>query len=171
VAGRSNGSPATHSSHNASIVEVIMASNYTDWQYWILQNLALLSKRYGKNGVVLNGQTWQSILIFFYSLPPAWTSMTSRLLIVLPAKSKIFYTPPDRFYLDPGLRTVTGQRPAHYFEDQGFNDLARQGLARFSFHLKKGWKPKTECQQGTTLVDVIDAFYIALDMAAREAMK
>lgn len=148
-----------------------MASKYSDWQYWILQNLALLGKRYGKNGVVLNAKTWRSILIFYYSLPPTWKPRTSRLLIVLPPKSKVFYTPPDRFYLDLGLRTVAGTRPAHYFEDEGFNDMAKHRIARFSFHLTEGWRPKLQCQQGTTLPDVIDALYEGLDIGAREAMK
>ncbi|MCP4603462.1 MAG: hypothetical protein GY847_23580 [Proteobacteria bacterium] len=145
-----------------------MVSRYSDWQYWILQNLALLSKRYGKDGVVLNGKTWRSILIFYYKLPPFWTPRTSRLLIVLPPKSKVFYAPPDRFYLDLGLQTFYGQKPAHYFEIEDFNDMAKHGMARFSFHLKNGWNPRVQCQQGTTLVDVIDALYAGLDSAAKE---
>lgn len=147
-----------------------MVNRYSDWQYWILQNLTLLGKRYGKDGVVLNGKTWRSILIFHYRLPASWKQRTSRLLIVLPAKSKVFYTPPERYYLDPNLKTRTGVMPAHYFQSEGFNDLARHGLARFSFHLTRGWKPKIQCQQGTTLADVIDALYAGLDSAAKEVM-
>jgi hypothetical protein len=148
-----------------------MNDNLTDWQYWILQNLHLLSKIYGKEGVVLNAKTWRSILIFFYQLPDSWEQKSSRLLIVLPSKAQIFYAHPDRFYLDMGLRTATGQKPHHYFENESFNDMAGQGLARFSFHLKKNWKPKVDCLQGTTLVDVIEAFYKGLDLAARETMR
>ena len=106
-----------------------MRNNYTDWQYWILQNVQLLSRIYGRDGVVLDAKTWRSILIFYYSLPPNWGETSSRLLIVLPEKSKVFYTPPDRFYMDSGLRTVTGQVPAHYYEGRGFNDMAKQGMA------------------------------------------
>ncbi len=147
-----------------------MHDTYSDWQYWILQNIQLLSKRYGKDGVVLDGKTWRSILIFYYCLPESWKPRSSRLLIVLPPKSQIFHAPPDRFYMDRSLRTVTGQMPAHYYEEGGFNDLTKQGMARFSFHLKKGWQPKREHLKGTTLIDVIDAFYLALDMAAMEVM-
>ncbi len=77
-----------------------MPNQYSDWQEWILQNLFFLSKRYGKDNVVLNGKTWRSILILYYKLPPSWKQTTTRLLIVLPEKSKIFYNPPDRFYID-----------------------------------------------------------------------
>lgn len=147
-----------------------MISEYSGWQYWILQNLELLSKKYGKEGAVLNAQTWQSILIFYYSLPNTWRQKTSRLLIILPAQSKVFYTPPDRFYLDKGLKTNSGNKPTHYYESHGFNDMDNNGLARFSFHLKKGWEPKLPCEQGTTLLDVLEAFQLALNSAAKEAM-
>jgi hypothetical protein len=152
-------------------VEVEMSVDLYNWQYWILQNLQLLSEIYGKEGVVLNANTWGSILIFSYRLPDTWAQKSSRLLIVLPTKSQIFYSAPDRFYMDAGLRTVSGQKPAHYFESGGFNDMASQGMARFSFHLIKNWKPKINCLQGTTLVDVIEAFYMGLDIAAKETME
>lgn len=147
-----------------------MASNLTDWQYWMVQNLALLSKKYGRDGVVLNGKTWRSILIFYFALPPSWNRRTTRLLIVLPEKSKLFYAPPDRFYIDVGLRLANGSIPAHYFEGQGFNDLSSQGLARFSFHLTDGWQPALESQNGTNLLHVIDGLYRGMNSAAREVM-
>jgi len=89
----------------------------------------------------------------------------------LPEKSQVLYTPPERFYLEKGLKTIKGDRPSHYFESHGFNDMASYDLARFSFHLKQGWKPSLQCQEGTNLVDVIEAFYMALDSAARETMQ
>lgn len=148
-----------------------MSNKYQNWQYWILQNLQLLGRIYGKNNVVLNGKTWQSILIYKYRLPPTWEQYSSRLLIVLPGKSKIFYTPPDRFYLDCKLRTITGKRPSHYFENSDFNDMKKQNMARFSFHLKSGWSPKVNCQKGTNLLHVIDGLYKGMNLGARETMK
>lgn len=147
-----------------------MSDKLTDWQYWLLQNLRLLSKRYGKEGVVINGKTWRSILIFHFALPPTWERRTSRLLIVLPEKSQIMYTPPERFYLDWGLLTITGKKPAHYFENNDFNDMAKNRLARFSFHLVEGWNPRQNCLEGTTLVDVMAALYKGLESGAREVM-
>ena len=148
-----------------------MRNKYSDWQHWIIQNLQLLARRYGKDRVMLNGKTWRSILILYYRLPQTWRRRTSRLLIVLPSESKIFYTPPDRFYMDLGLRTVNGQVPAHYFEGKGYNDMAKHEMARFSFHLNKGWNPKVQCQDGTNLLHIIDGLYKGLDSAARETMQ
>ena len=147
-----------------------MLNQYKDWQYWILQNLQLLYKIYGQDNVVLTGDNWQSMSIRHFVLPDNWGQETTRLLIILPAKSKIFYTPPDRFYLEKGLRTITGETPRHYFESKGFNDMSKQNLDRFSFHLKRGWDPKINCQDGTNLLHIIDGLYKGLDLGAREAM-
>ena len=148
-----------------------MQVKYKDWQYWLLQNLQLLAKVYGQKGVMLDSGNWQSILISKYWLPSTWRQASSRLLIILPQKSQIFYTPPDRFYLDLGLRALTGEKPAHYFERGSFNDMARRGMARFSFHLKKGWQPKINCQEGTNLLHVLEGLYKGMDSGAREAMR
>ncbi len=143
----------------------------TDWECWIVYNLQLLSKRFGRRQVTLDAKTRRSLLIMNYPLPRTWRQRRSRLLIVLPKKGKIFHSAPDRFYLDRGLRTVSGKKPAHYFENRGFNDLSDKGLARFSFHMVKGWHPNRACRGGTTLLDLLAAFDRGLDSAAREVMK
>ena len=147
-----------------------MAKQYANWQYWILQNVKLLGKAFGKNRVVLNGKNWQSILIFAYLLPDTWKQQKSHLLIVLPAKSKVLYTPPERFYMDWGLRLINGKKPPHYFEDSDFNDMRNQNMARFSFHLKEGWNPKIQCLEGTNLLHVVQGFYKGLISAAKEGL-
>ncbi|MCK5127311.1 MAG: hypothetical protein KAR42_13735 [candidate division Zixibacteria bacterium] len=147
-----------------------MFNKYTDWQNWILQNLQLLTKMYGKNNVVLNGKNWQSILIINYPLPSSWKQRATMLLIILPKKSHVFYTAPDRFYIDKGLKTITGKTPGHYFEDDDFNDMSKNNMARFSFHLKTGWKPKIHCNAGTNLSHVIYGLGKGMDKAAREVM-
>ena len=148
-----------------------MTRNFTEWQNWILQNLQLLSKRYGKNNVILNAKDWQSIYILNFVLPKNWQKTTTPLLMILPEKSKIFYTPPDRFYFSKGLKTINGKRPKHYFEDDFFNDMSERNLARFSFHLKKGWNPRANCLKGTNLLQVIDGLYKGMEFGAQEAMK
>jgi len=148
-----------------------MSNKFSDWQYWILQNLQLLSKKYGENRVLLDAKTWQCLLIANFGLPPTWRQTTSQLIIILPEKAQVFCASPDRFYLEKGLRTVTGEKPRHYFESAGFNDMSGSNLARFSFHLKKGWYPKMHCKNGTTLLDILEGLCLGLDSAAREAMK
>lgn len=148
-----------------------MNCKYTQWQYWILQNLKTLSKIYGRRTVVLDAQTWQSLLILNYSLPSNWKQTHSRLLIVLPQGPQVFYNPPERFYLDKGLRTCNGKTPAHYFEDKGYNDMSDRGMARFSFHLKEGWQPKAKYTGGTTILELLGVFHRGLSSAAEEAMR
>ena len=149
-----------------------MAQQYADWQYWVLQNVKLLSQAFGQNRIVLNGRNWQSILIFGYLLPDTWKQQKSRLLIVLPPKSQIFYKPPERFYMDWGLRLINGKRPPHYFENDSFNDKKNQKMARFSFHVKENnWNPRINCLDGTNLHQVIQGFYKGLISAAKEGLK
>ncbi|MBI4057770.1 hypothetical protein HY405_00390 [Candidatus Microgenomates bacterium] len=149
-----------------------MHSNHlAEWQYWIIQNIHILSKVYGRNGAILDAKNWQFILIPRFFLPRSWLQSHSRLIIVLPKGPQIFYAPPERFYLDRGLKTTSGEKPTHYFEGSGFNDMSSQNLARFSFHLQKGWNPKLPCTLGTTLIDVLDGLFLGLDAAAKEAMR
>lgn len=144
-----------------------MGQNIKDFQHWILQNLYLFCKAFGKSNVVLNTKTWRSILINRFALPYNWRPSYSRLLIILPKGSRIFYNPPDRFYLDKGLRAINGKTPGHYFENAGFNDMAQYNIARFSFHVKQGWNPKIDAENGTNLLHVIKGLKIGLNDAAQ----
>jgi len=148
-----------------------MSKQLSNWQHWILQNVKILGKAFGENRVVLNIKNWQSILIIGYCLPNSWRQRKSRLLIVLPGKSKIFYSPPERFYLDWGLRLINGKSPPHYFEDDTFNDMSNKKMARFSFHVSEGWHPKVNCLEGSNLLHVVQGFYKGLNSAAREGLK
>lgn len=140
----------------------------TKSQQWLLENADLLSQIFGSDRIVIDGSSWQYLLIYDYPLPSNWQQQNSRLLICFPDISKIFNFPPDHFYLDLGLRIVIGKTPKHYFEKGGFNDLRKQGFARFSFHIEKGWRPTLPCRQGTTLVDVLDMLHKAMYQAAEE---
>lgn len=141
----------------------------SDAQKWLLENANLLSQRFGGDRVVIDGTHWQFILIHNYPLPANWKQSRSRLLIRFPKISRIFTIPPDHFYLDTGLRTVRGTKPAHYFESEEFNDLSKYGLARFSFHIKKGWNPAIPCTMGTNLLHVLDMLNEGMYEAAEEA--
>jgi hypothetical protein len=148
-----------------------MTQRCQQWQQWILHNLTDLSRIYGRNDVVLDAKTWRSILIVSYRLPTNWTPSRSRLLVVLPQGPQIFYSPPNRFYLDKGLRLISGRIPEHYFERGNYNDMSNRGMARFSFHLERGWHPRPEYYGGTTLKDVLRALNRGLSLAAEETMK
>jgi len=148
-----------------------MSQSLYDWQYWILLNLQALGKRFGRSNVALNGKTWGSIAIYRFPLPSNWYQSYSRLLLVLPKGPQIFYRAPDKFYLDMGLRARNGKVPGHYFEHAGFNDMQKYNIARFSFHVNKGWNPSRGFKKGTNVLHVIDGLQIGLRKAADEVLR
>lgn len=137
-------------------------------QRWFLENVALLSRKFGGNSIVADASCCEYILITRYQLPSNWMQKSSRLLIRFLDINTIFNVPPNNFYLDKGLRTLRGTVPNHYFESGGFNDLGKRGLARFSFHVEKGWFPKLPASQGTTLIDVLSLLNQGMYKAANE---
>ncbi len=153
------------------IKDITMKPKIQNWQYWVLQNIVLLSKRYGKRNIIFNNQNWQSIFIKNYALPYNWRKQTTFLLILLPKSSQILYNPPDRFYIEKNLKAYNGKRPTHYYEDSGFNDLSRHNLARFSFHVEKGWNPNLNSIKGTNLLHVLDGLQKGMYKAAQEVLK
>lgn len=138
-------------------------------QEWLVENAYLLADRFGDNQIIADSQHWQYILIKRIYLPAGWYPDVSRLLLRFPNINNILTIPPEHFYLDPGLRTYSGNEPPHYFESGGFNDLADEGFARFSFHIKQGWSPSLPSHLGTTLVDVLNWLEGGLKAAIEEA--
>lgn len=141
----------------------------SDAQNWLLENGNLLSQKFGGDKVIIDGSHWSFILIHGYPLPVNWKQSRSRLLIRFLDISRIFSIPPNNFYLDSGLRTLNGTVPTHYFEGEGYNDLSQYGLARFSLHIKKGWKPTIPCTMGVNLLDVLEMLDKGMYEAAEEA--
>ncbi len=146
-------------------------SNISDTQQWLVDNAYLLADQFGDDQVVVDNESWQYILIRSIYLPSGWYPSRSKLLIYLPNPANILTTAPNNFYLDPGLRTYAGNIPPHYFEGDGYNDLAGQGFARFSFHIEEGWQPCIPAQCGTTLVEALTWLDQGLADAIREASK
>ncbi|RKX28597.1 MAG: hypothetical protein DRP46_08410 [Candidatus Zixiibacteriota bacterium] len=135
---------------------------------WLINNSFLLAEIFGAKNILLDDINWQSIVIKNFELPPYWRQLYSRLKIVFPTRGRGLVIPPDKFYLDLGLRTVRGKIPEHYFERDYFNDLYSKGWARYSFHIKNGWKPSMIVREGTNLVNVLDMLHDAMFKAARD---
>lgn len=144
-------------------------SKFTKAQRWLIDNAYLLADRFGDNQVVVDSDSWTQILIKNFYLPSGWSPGVSRLLIYLPEIGNLFTVAPDHFYLDKGLRTYDGDKLPHYYEGSGYNDLSKEGFARFSFHIEKGWKPRLPVENGTTLVDVLNWLDCGLADAVEEA--
>jgi hypothetical protein len=70
-------------------------------------------------------------------------------------------SPPQDFYLSCGL-TKNGCTSSHYFEQFRGKKYCNQGLAWYSFHIKK-WKPNPQSMLGgDNLLSVINGLYDAL---------
>jgi hypothetical protein len=135
---------------------------------WLLYNGGLLSSIFGPHNIIIDDIGWSWVQIENFYLPRNWSRFQTRLLIVLPEGTRLFLGPPDRFYLDPGLTTIDGKIPPHYYENETFNDLRLQGWARYSFHIEGGWKPMMD-GSGTTLVHALDGLYDMMQEAAEGA--
>jgi hypothetical protein len=138
-------------------------------QKWLVENAYLLADRFGDSQIIVDSDDWQYLLIKTFYLPVGWYPDRSRLLLCFPSINNILTIPPEHFYLDPGLRTYAGAKPPHYYEGNGFNDLADEGFARFSFHIEQGWQPRFPAQYGTTLVDLLSWLDQGLTTAIQEA--
>lgn len=139
---------------------------FTRSQLWILENCKLLGKVFGERYIYLNDD-FEYLKIYYFHLPDSWTPNRSTLLIKLPKGENIFSVPPDRFYLQQGLR-VHSRFPKHYFECDAYNDKYIEGWARYSFHITKGWKPNVICEHGMNLIGILDALYSRMEEAAKE---
>ncbi len=148
-----------------------MSQKLHNWQYWVIQNVFLLTKRFGKQNVIFNQNNWQSIFIRRFELPVSWSQKYTSLLILLPKSAQILYSPPDRFYIEKKLTAKNGKFPTHYFQEKGFNDLSKHNLARFSFHVNNGWNPNINSIKGTNLLHVLDGLHKGMHRAAQEVLK
>jgi hypothetical protein len=138
------------------------------FQTWLVLNAALLSKVFGTNNVLIDDNKWRCLQIMNFTLPINWNRCISKLLIEFPSRNNSIL-PPDRFYIERGLKTTNGHVPEHYFENDYFNDKASEGWARFSFHIEGNWQPSLDMRHGTTMIKVLDSLYNGMYKAAQEA--
>lgn len=136
-------------------------------QQWLVTNTALFAEVFGRDNVVLDYQ-WHYLWIAEFPLPLNMSQSRSRLLMVFDDPESILTLPPDRFYIDQHITRSDGGALEHYFEGPGYNDMAHEGWARFSFHVTKGWRPSPNVVGGTTLVDILDQLFDGMHQAGEE---
>ncbi len=127
----------------------------------VLKEAELISMRFGE---IDFEDDW--ILINRFDMPPGFNRDTSRMLIDLPLNFP--EVPPNRFYIDQGVRLTDGSKPRHYFEkDYVSKELRGMGFAWYCVHIKK-WKPNfNDMFAGSTLLKAIDACYQAIASEVR----
>ena len=106
--------------------------------------VSILRDKYGE---VETGANLEYIIFKNFRLPQGWNRESTELLIIIPAGYPV--TPPDNFYVAPGLRLQTGAMPGNYSEGQ-------QHFGRiwgvFSMHIEGGWTPSSNLMGGDNLI-------------------
>ena len=110
------------------------------------KEIELLKKKYG---VVEYSPNLDWMLIKQFSLPPGWNREKTSLLILIPSGYPT--TPPDNFYVEPGLKTAEGTVPSNYSEGK---NVLKGKWGQFSFHVKE-WSPTAEIEKGDNLLTFI----------------
>ena len=109
------------------------------------QEIELMRKKYGP---LEQGPNLEWVLFKEFTLPKGWNSATTSLLILIPPGYPV--TPPDNFYVSPGLRLESGAMPSNYSE--GPTHLGQQ-WGQFSIHAQKEcWAPKADFLEGDNLL-------------------
>lgn len=117
-----------------------------------LEEIELLRKRYGS---IEHDPKVEWILFKEFRLPAGWNREMIELLIIIPPGYPT--TPPDNFYVAPGLRLASGAEPTNF--SKGVTHLGRQ-WDQFSYHIAGQWKPAASILHGdnlqTFMLKVID---------------
>ena len=100
--------------------------------------IELLREKYGELEV---GPSLNYIIFSSFQLPEGWNMEIIRVLVIIPGNYPI--SPPDNFYVTPGLRTINGAPPGSYAESQ--NHYGKD-WGVFSMHLEDAgtWNPSTD---------------------------
>ncbi len=116
----------------------------------VYQEALLLAQQFGV--VDYDDEDGRWVYILHFPLPAGWDRQTTGLLLVLPGDYP--HVPPDGFYIDRFLRTRSGQRVDHYFEErERYNPYADKGWGWFCIHLHRGaWRPTSDVLHGDNLL-------------------
>ena len=110
-----------------------------------LKEVELLRQRYGE---LEHGSNVEWVLFKSFRFPSGWNREASTLLVI--ASNGHPMTPPDNFYVEPGLRLASGATPANYSEP--VSQLG-QNWGQFSYHVDGGeWRPSADILDGHNLL-------------------
>ena len=109
-----------------------------------LAELKLVETAYG---AVETGAEHAWFVIPRWALVSGWNKQETFLLILKPPGYPI--TPPDNFYVDPGLRLAGDGMPGNTNPET----QAGRSCLRFSYHLEQGdWSPNAQIDKGHNLL-------------------
>ena len=120
------------------------------------RELELLRKRYPR---IEHGADLDWFRIGDFPLPQGWNRKSTDILVIVPPAYPA--TPPDNFFVTPGLCTASGAPPGNYSENQSVLGVT---WAQFSFHAD-GWSPTDDPLEGDSLA----TFMFAVERRLGEA--
>jgi len=131
----------------------------------VYQEALLLARQFGIVDYDDEDGRWVHIPAF--PLPEGWDRRTTGLLLVLPDGYP--HIPPDGFYIDRFLRTRSGRRVSHYFEERsGYNPYVDKGWGWFCIHLDhRAWRPTGDVTSGDNLLKLAALIRAILTEVAR----
>lgn len=112
------------------------------------QELDILRRRYTK---VECGDNYQWIIIRDFTLPQGWNFQKTNFMLEIPSAYPA--TPPDKFYVDEGLKVkATDKSPVSYTE--GVEKFGKK-WGRFSWHIEGEWQPHADPKKGDNLLTFV----------------
>ena len=118
-------------------------------QNWYMSNIRALQKIYGQ---VEHSNSFSWILIHNYSLPPCFNQTISALLITTPGEN-LMARDGFSFFLNQKLRRNDGRPTNRLHDNDNFNQYARKGYSRLSFHIND-FRPHSVASKGDNLVEL-----------------
>lgn len=100
-----------------------------------------------------------------FDLPSGLNKRTSDLLIEVPPNYP--FGPPQNFFLDRTVKTLSGNSLGHYYPDRANNKYYDKGWAWFCVHIKS-WKVKADIAASDSLLTAVDLAYLTLQQMASQ---
>lgn len=125
---------------------------------WYHDNIELIRAIFPDKFIKYDKGSYTWLYIEDFDLPSGWVPPYSNFLMRMAGLDGGIETAPYGFYVDKGLRTVSGRKPEHYFEGTTVNDLAELNYSYLSIHIRT-WKPSLDVISGHNLATAIDLIY------------
>lgn len=120
-------------------------------ELWYWRNLRLLAQRWRQCDIKVDEDECTWIHLGRFPLPRNFRQRNTDLLLILAGVRRPITVAPRGFYVDQGLRSLSGRGLDHIFDDDGPANAT--GYAWFCLHLDR-WQPSADVVRGDNLVTV-----------------
>lgn len=130
-----------------------------EWWYWA--NILLLGEILPQCNIEYDHEDFTWVYLDDFPLPENVKRNTTRLLLVLPGSGRPISVRPNAFYLDKGLKGVSGQPLAHIFNSDAYHgcaNLSHQNYAWCCLILRR-WNPTWDVVSGDNLATIVNTIF------------